>query len=95
MFRCPHCQDAGIAPLKKAILSPGLLATCKLCGQTSSTRYTSWLVAMIPGSILMLAALVCIYRDHGMDTEHRGYYFDDINTNVVRTFIPGRVTRAS
>ncbi len=57
MFRCPHCQDAGIAPLKKAILSPGLLATCKLCGQTSSTRYTSWLVAMIPGSILMLAAL--------------------------------------
>ena len=57
MFNCPHCEKPGISPLRKAILSPGLLATCNLCGGTSSTRYPSWLTAMLPGSILMIAAM--------------------------------------
>ena len=57
MFNCPHCEKPGISPLRKAILSPGLLATCKFCGGLSSTRYPSWLTAMLPGSILMVAAM--------------------------------------
>lgn len=57
MFRCPHCEKPGISPLRKAILSPGLLATCKSCGRTSGIRYPSWLLAMLPGSVLMIAAL--------------------------------------
>ncbi len=57
MFNCPHCEKPGISPLRKAILSPGLLATCNSCGGTSSTRYPSWLAAMLPGSILMISAM--------------------------------------
>lgn len=57
MFRCPHCEKSGILPLRKAILSPGLLATCNSCSELSSIRYPSWLIAMLPGSILMIAAL--------------------------------------
>ena len=57
MFVCPHCDKPGISPLRKAILSPGLLATCNSCGGASSTRYPSWLAAMLPGSILMVAAM--------------------------------------
>jgi len=57
MFNCPHCEKPGISPLRKVILSPGLLATCNSCGGTSSTRYPSWLTAMLPGSILMIAAM--------------------------------------
>jgi len=57
MFNCPHCEKPGISPLRKAILSPGLLATCNSCGGTSSTHYPSWLTAMLPGSILMIAAM--------------------------------------
>ena len=57
MFNCPHCEKPGISPLRKAILSPGLLATCNSCGGTSSTRYPSWLTAMLPGSILMISAM--------------------------------------
>ena len=57
MFRCPHCEKPGIKPLRKAILSPGLLAGCSFCGEFSSVRYPSWLTAMLPGSVLMLAAL--------------------------------------
>ena len=57
MYRCPHCQKAGIPWMRKAIISPGLLATCQACGQASTARYFSWLVAMIPGSILMIIAL--------------------------------------
>lgn len=57
MFRCPHCERHGISPLRKVILSPGLLATCKSCNGSSGIRYPSWLLAMIPGSILMIAAL--------------------------------------
>jgi hypothetical protein len=57
MSICPHCKKDSISPFKKAILSPGLLATCKACGKPSTLRYKSWLIAMIPGSILLLAAL--------------------------------------
>ena len=57
MFNCPHCNKPGISPLRKTILSPGLLATCKSCGGESSTRYASWLAAMLPGSILMITAM--------------------------------------
>ena len=57
MFNCPHCEKPGISPLRKAILSPGLQATCKACGGSSSTRYPSWLTAMLPGTALMVAAL--------------------------------------
>ena len=57
MFNCPHCEKPGISPLRKAILSPGLIATCNSCGGTSSTRYPSWLTAMLPGSIFMIAAM--------------------------------------
>ena len=37
---------------------PGLLATCKTCGKSSGVQYPSWLAAMIPGSALMLGALL-------------------------------------
>lgn len=57
MFNCPHCKQPGISPLRKAILSPGLLATCHSCSGTSSLRYRSWLMGMLPGSILMIAAM--------------------------------------
>ncbi len=57
MFRCPHCAKPGISPLRKLILSPGLLATCNLCKEMSGIRYVSWLLAMLPGSLLMIAAL--------------------------------------
>ena len=57
MFHCPHCEKPGISPLRKVILSPGLLATCKACSGASSIRYPSWLIAMLPGSVLMIAAL--------------------------------------
>jgi hypothetical protein len=43
--------------MRKAILSPGLLATCSSCGRTSGIRYPAWLAAMLPGSILMIAAM--------------------------------------
>ena len=58
MFNCPHCEKPGISLLRKAILSPGLLATCNYCGGSSSTRYPSWLTAMLPGTILMVAAML-------------------------------------
>lgn len=57
MFTCPHCEKPGISPVRKAILSPGLLATCNTCSGLSSIRYPSWLTAMLPGSILMIAAM--------------------------------------
>ena len=57
MFRCPHCEKPSISPLRKVILSPGLLATCNACNGQSSIRYPSWLTAMLPGSVLMIAAL--------------------------------------
>jgi len=57
MFCCPHCEKPGISSLRKAVLSPGLLATCNSCSGLSSIRYPSWLTAMLPGSVLMIAAL--------------------------------------
>ena len=57
MISCPHCEKPGISPVRKAILGPGLLATCKSCNGASSLRYPSWLMGMLPGSILMVAAM--------------------------------------
>ena len=57
MFRCPHCNDKGISPLRKMILSPGITAICSACSGSSGIRYPSWLIAMLPGSILMIVAL--------------------------------------
>ena len=57
MIRCPHCQQPGISPLRKAILSPGLFASCKLCQGESTLRYSGWLSAMTPGTLLMIASL--------------------------------------
>ena len=56
MFRCPHCEKPGISPLRKVIMSPGLLATCNACRGSSGIRYPSWLMAMLPGTVLMIAA---------------------------------------
>jgi len=58
MIRCPHCEQPGISPLRKAILSPGISAVCEVCKKPSSISYPSWLTAMIPGSVLMIAALL-------------------------------------
>ena len=57
MIQCPHCKKPGVSPLRKVIMSPGLLATCKSCSGLSGIRYPSWLIAMLPGSVLMIAAL--------------------------------------
>ncbi|VAW77408.1 hypothetical protein MNBD_GAMMA13-503 [hydrothermal vent metagenome] len=57
MFQCPHCEKPGISPWRKAILSPGLFASCRSCNGLSGIRYSSWLSAMLPGSVLMIAAL--------------------------------------
>lgn len=57
MFLCPHCEKRGIPPLRKVILSPGFSATCISCGGLSGLRYPSWLIAMLPGTALMIAAL--------------------------------------
>ena len=57
MFSCPHCEKQGISPLRKVILSPGLLAKCNSCSGESSLHYPSWLMAMFPGSVLMIAAM--------------------------------------
>ncbi|MGB7931252.1 MAG: hypothetical protein WCH04_03360 [Gammaproteobacteria bacterium] len=58
MIRCPHCEQPGISPLRKAILSPGISAVCAVCKKPSSISYPSWLTAMLPGSVLMVAALL-------------------------------------
>jgi hypothetical protein len=57
MFTCPHCEKQTISPVRKAILSPGLLVTCGSCSGASSLRYPSWLMGMLPGSIAMVAAM--------------------------------------
>ena len=58
MIRCPHCGQPGISPLRKAILSPGISAVCTVCKKPSSISYPSWLTAMLPGSVLMIAGLL-------------------------------------
>jgi hypothetical protein len=58
MIRCPHCEQTGISPLRKAILSPGISTVCAVCKKPSSISYPSWLTAMLPGSVLMIAALL-------------------------------------
>ncbi len=57
MFRCPHCQQAGIPVLRKIILSPGLLARCQKCQDAPTLHYRGWLTAMLPGTASMIAAL--------------------------------------
>ena len=57
MFRCPHCNKPEISPLRKLILSPGLVANCVSCSGSSGIRYPYWIIAMLPGLILMIAAL--------------------------------------
>jgi uncharacterized membrane protein YdjX (TVP38/TMEM64 family) len=57
MLRCPHCEEAGISPWRKVILSPGFPAVCNSCNGSSGIRYQSWLAAMLPGTILMIVAL--------------------------------------
>ena len=55
---CPHCKKQGISILRKTILSPGQIATCKACDGNSGLRYPSWITAMLPGTALMIAALL-------------------------------------
>jgi hypothetical protein len=57
MFRCPRCEKPGISLLRKAILSPGQIANCASCSAALGLRYTSWITAMIPGTMLMVAAM--------------------------------------
>ena len=57
MFRCPHCEKPSISLLRKAVLSPGQTATCNSCSGSLGLRYSSWITAMLPGSILMVAAM--------------------------------------
>ncbi len=57
MFRCPHCDEKGIPLLRKLILSPGLIANCRSCDGSSGIRYPAWIFGILPGSILMIAAL--------------------------------------
>ena len=57
MFKCAHCGEKTISPLRKLVLGPGMPASCKQCGELSGVTYPAWLTAMIPGSILMIAAL--------------------------------------
>ena len=57
MINCPHCEKPGISPLRKELLSPGLIAICKSCSGSSGLRYSSWLTAMLPGSVLMIVAM--------------------------------------
>jgi hypothetical protein len=57
MFRCPHCEKPGISILRKTVLSPGQIATCNACEGASGLRYPAWISGMIPGSMLMIAAM--------------------------------------
>ena len=54
----PSLRSTRYFPLRKAILSPGISAVCAVCKKPSSISYPSWLTAMIPGSVLMVAALL-------------------------------------
>ena len=60
MFTCPHCQKPGLSPLHKAFLGPGSQINCKACGQPIVVRFKPWLLAAIPGSLVMLAAYYLI-----------------------------------
>lgn len=43
--------------MRKVILSPGFTTVCRDCGGLAGLRYPSWLGAMLPGTVLMIAAL--------------------------------------
>ncbi len=56
-LNCPHCHQPGISPLRKLVMSPGMPASCSQCAAPSGITYRDWLVAMIPGTVLMVIAL--------------------------------------
>ena len=56
-FKCPHCEKPGITTLRKALLSPGMPATCKSCGKSIGVTYRSWIKAMLPGAAIMICAI--------------------------------------
>lgn len=56
MLNCPHCGEKGVSPLRKILLSPGLPAKCKSCGEFIAVTYPPVLKAIVPGGLLMIAA---------------------------------------
>ncbi len=56
MYECPHCEKHGITALRKAVLSPGMPATCKSCGKLIGITYGSWIKAAWPGAAIMIGA---------------------------------------
>lgn len=57
MYKCPHCENHGITTLRKALLSPGMPATCKSCGKLVGVTYRSWIKAALPGALIMIVAI--------------------------------------
>ena len=57
MYKCPHCEKPGITALRKAVLSPGMPATCKSCGKPVGVTYRSWILAALPGAAVMIGAM--------------------------------------
>ncbi len=57
MYFCPHCEKPGITALRKALLSPGMPATCKSCGKMIGVTYGSWIKAALPGAAVMIGAM--------------------------------------
>lgn len=56
MYKCPHCEEPGVTVLRKALLSPGMPATCKSCGKLIGITYGSWIKAAMPGAMVMIGA---------------------------------------
>ena len=56
MYDCPHCEKPGVTVLRKALLSPGMPATCKSCGKLIGITYGSWIKAAMPGAFVMIGA---------------------------------------
>ncbi len=57
MHTCPHCSQAAIPAWRKLVMSPGFPARCSSCGGESGITYPAWMLAMLPGTALMVAAL--------------------------------------
>lgn len=60
MFICPNCHKPGISALHKAMLGPGSQMKCKSCGAHVMVRFKPWILAAIPGSVVMVAAYYLI-----------------------------------
>ena len=58
MFTCPNCHKPGISALHKAMLGPGSQMKCAACGEPVVVRFKPWLLAAIPGSLVMIAAYI-------------------------------------